>query len=150
MGTPGPQAVPDAPAAPVYKLADWGRRFGAQFIDGIVISAVYFALASVTGTTDKNIGMSIVLWLLAITAYAAGMLTYNNGQTFGKRVMGIRVVREDGKPIDLGFAAYRETIGKGVMWLIPFYALIDCIHPLSDEQNRAYHDKLVKSRVVEV
>ena len=33
----------------------------------------------------------------------------HNGQTLGKQAAGIRVVRDDGRPIRLGFAVLREV-----------------------------------------
>jgi uncharacterized RDD family membrane protein YckC len=152
MGGPAPYAVPDAvlgqPVAPVYKLSGWGKRVWATIIDSFVITAIFYALVMLSGLTGPV--AQVLAVLVVITAYSAGMLTFNNGQTFGKRTANIRVVREDGKPIEFGWAAYRETFCKGILGLFPFYLLVDYLWPLPDDQNRAIHDIIVKSRVVEV
>ncbi|MGH2907038.1 MAG: RDD family protein, partial [Solirubrobacterales bacterium] len=157
MGNTGPLGVtPPMPNAPVYKLADWGRRVGAAIIDGFVIGAIFYALAMVTGIFGPGSQgfqlTALLLYLAVISGYSGGMLTYNKGQTFGKRAMSIRVVREDGKPIDIGWAIARETFAKAILGLITggLYLVVDYLWPLPDKQNRAIHDMIVKSRVIEV
>ena len=49
----------------------------------------------------------------------------HNGQTWGKQVVGIRVVRDNGQPFDFGSAALREVVFKSLcVWIassiIPF------------------------------
>jgi uncharacterized RDD family membrane protein YckC len=77
-----------------------------------------------------------------------------NGRTFGKRRAGVRVVREDGRPITLGFALLRETVVKAALYIwagalflfIP--AILDSLWPLWDDESRALHDMAVRTRVV--
>jgi hypothetical protein len=148
MGAPAPYEVPEV-VAPVYKLADWAPRVGAQLVDNIIIVGVAYAIIIFAGLRASGFAASLLVYLAAVTAYSATQLTYNNGQTLGKRMFKLRVVREDGKPIELGYAMYRETFAKGLLWCIPIYPLIDGTNPTRDEQNRAICDKIVKSRVVE-
>ena len=78
----------------------------------------------------------------------------NNGQTFGKQIVGIRVVRDVGQPFDMAAAFVRELVVKqllfnfvgGFFFSIP--TLLDYLWPLWDDQNRALHDMVVKSHVV--
>lgn len=37
-----------------------------------------------------------------------------NGQSWGKQLVGIRVIRDDGKPIGFLYALLREGVAKGV------------------------------------
>ena len=51
--------------------------------------------------------MWLLLTLIAACTYYTGLTARKgeyNGQTFGKQAAGIRVVRDDGRPIRLGFA----------------------------------------------
>ena len=72
------------------------------------------------------------------------LLTYFTGSTLGKKVMGLRVEKEDGakpSPVDV---IYRETIGRylsGVLYLGYFMAL-------ADSRHRAFHDYICDTRVV--
>jgi uncharacterized RDD family membrane protein YckC len=67
------------------------------------------------------------------------------GQSFGKRFIGIRVVRTDGRPIDYQTAVLRHIVGYplsimlfglGVVWM------------LLDGRRQGWHDKLAKTVVV--
>ena len=77
-----------------------------------------------------------------------------NGQTLGKQLLGIRVVREDGRPMSYGTSAVREWLAKTLLFtvvatftfLIPL--LLDYLWPLWDERNRSLHDMMVSTLVV--
>lgn len=153
-------------------LASWGSRFGAWLIDGLVIwvpaTILFFLLvAGAVGiSSNDNVSagaviLAIVLWGLAVLAaslfYAPLLMARtgaNNGRTWGKQVVGIRVVRDDGRPVDFGFAALREIVIKGlgvtiasmIIPVIPF--LLDYLWPLFDDENRALHDMAVGSHVL--
>ena len=87
----------------------------------------------------------------ALTSARPGV---RNGQSWGKQLAGIRVVRDDGRPIGMGYALARETLLKTLLlfWigalflLIPW--LIDVLWPLWDDQRRALHDTVVGTHVV--
>ena len=78
-----------------------------------------------------------------------------NGQTWGKQIVGIRVVRTNGVPMDFIWSAIREALVKGLALgvassIIPFIPyLLDVLWPLWDDENRAIHDFIVDTRVVE-
>ena len=77
-----------------------------------------------------------------------------NGQTWGKQLFGIRVVRTNGVPMDFTWSAVREPLVKGlglgiastIIPLVPY--LLDFLWPLWDDENRAVHDMVVGTRVV--
>jgi uncharacterized RDD family membrane protein YckC len=77
-----------------------------------------------------------------------------NGQTWGKQLLGIRVVRDDGAAYGTGSALVRELVVKELMigfvgaiaFSIPF--VVDSLWPLWDDSNRALHDMIVSSHVV--
>jgi uncharacterized RDD family membrane protein YckC len=155
----GPYGIqPISPEAPVYRLSGWGSRVGATIIDSFIVGIIGAVAGSMVGVdfgfakVGGGVNLSFIIVMAAtIAAYSGGLLTYNNGQTFGKRSMGIRVVREDGRPIELGWAIYREVFSKYLLGSLTFglYALADDLWPLGDKQNRAIHDMIVKSRVVD-
>lgn len=166
---PGAYAPPPAPApgGPMV-LAGWFKRVGAAIIDGLIVGAVvlvlFLPLAAVGLSVDTEVGaVAFVLTLLLFTLllfvasmlYAPFWMARTNGQTIGKQVLGIRVVRTNGKRVDFGHAALREVAIKALLFGVGgsltfgLANLLDWLWPLWDDENRALHDFLASTRVVE-
>jgi uncharacterized RDD family membrane protein YckC len=126
---------------------------GAALLDGLIVG---LPVAAIALAVDPALG--IVLGLTAaLTYYPLLMMRAGaaNGQTLGKQVTGVRVVLESGEPFTYGTGVLREfaikyllfgTVG-GFFLAIP--TLIDYLWPLWDDQNRALHDMLASTRVVQ-
>jgi uncharacterized RDD family membrane protein YckC len=161
--------MPSHPPGPAGRpaLASWGSRVIAQIIDGIivcVIAAIILGLLAALGlTVDTSGGAAafIVTVAFAAVAIAIGALLYapilmsrSNGQTWGRMVVNIRVIRADGGPMTFWFAMLREVLVKsllvGVVSSFTFGLawLLDVLWPLWDEENRALHDFVVNTRVI--
>jgi uncharacterized RDD family membrane protein YckC len=117
---------------------------------------VVVALSSDVGGIVTAI-LSSLLYLVAVLFYAPllmGRQGAHNGQTWGKQIVGIRVVRDSGQPVDIGFAFLREFVVKGLLfWFVGSFfffipTLLDYLWPLWDDQNRALHDMVVSTHVV--
>ena len=168
---PGGWDRPVAPPPPRAPLAGWWSRVGAAIVDAIVISvpaavisaAVFGGVAGLgddeAGFIAAILGILLYLVLLALVAILYAPLLMRrpgerNGQTWGKQLFGIRVVRENGVPMDFTWSAIREPLVKGlglgfastVIPLIPY--VLDALWPLWDDENRAVHDMVVGTRVV--
>ena len=180
----GPQApytpIPDGPETPPSgwqqpiatpsgwegkQLASWGSRVGATLLDWLIllipvtlliVLVVVVALSSDVGGIVTAI-LSSLLYLVAVLFYAPllmGRQGAHNGQTWGKQIVGIRVVRDSGQPVDIGFAFVREFVVKGLLFgfvgsfFFSIPTLIDYLWPLWDDQNRALHDMVVTTHVV--
>lgn len=146
------------PAPPSYVLSGWWLRAGALIIDSIIVgfaSVIIGAGLFGFGFGGAFGGLEIQLFAIAIGAvYYCWIMTSTNGQTVGKKATGIRVVREDGKPVDAGFAFMRQIVviqflfgGLGAL-LLGIPTILNYLWPLWDDGNQALHDKIVKSRVV--
>ena len=78
----------------------------------------------------------------------------HNGQTWGKQIVGIRVVRDNGEQVDFGFAFLRDVVVKGLLfgfvggWFFSIPTLVDYLWPLWDGENRCLHDMVVSTHVV--
>jgi uncharacterized RDD family membrane protein YckC len=146
-------------------LASWGIRAAALLIDWLIlIIPVAFLLAIVIGiAAGSDAGaaatffLGFLVYLVVALAYAPMLMARSgrgNGQTWGKQALGIRVVRDDGRPMSFGWAALRELVVKGILfgWIgSTFFAiplLLDYLWPLWDDQNRALHDMIVSTHVV--
>jgi uncharacterized RDD family membrane protein YckC len=160
------------PPAQRHVLAGWWRRAGAFVADGIVIGLVATLIVVLVTAAVGGIGFlggdvtgygGIVIGLLFSLLVATGVallyapvaMAQTNGQTPGKLLFGIRVIRPDGRRVDFLYAVVREVVVKtlvfaaiggsitfGLTWLL------DCLWPLWDDENRALHDLVVDSRVV--
>jgi uncharacterized RDD family membrane protein YckC len=148
---------------PVY--AGFGRRAGAYLLDlavqlaFAVVLGVAIALIAV-GDTAPDEDARVETWLdvssYVVTA-ASSILYYallmrragaRNGQTWGRQAAGVRVVRDDGRPVTAGFAAWRDYVVKGL--LTAFTLGVDLLWPLWERENRTLHDLLLHTHVIAV
>ena len=94
-----------------------GRRVAAAVIDALIILVLLVVVAKTLGdegTTKRSIWAETegsprsVFLLLTFAYFFATELVW--GQTIGKRVMELRVVRADGSPLTAGPAAIRNLV----------------------------------------
>lgn len=160
-----------APVGGQLVLASWGRRVGAFLIDGLIVGigalillvaitapfSVGFFASDNTGIVALFVGFLLATLCITVIAflYAPALMARTNGQTFGRMAVGIRVVRANGRPITFGFAMLREVVVKALLFGLiggitgGIVHLLDALWPLWDEENRALHDFVVNTRVVE-
>jgi uncharacterized RDD family membrane protein YckC len=148
-------------------LASWGSRVGATLIDWLVLlipGAILAALLIGAYDDDSSVGaivvtsmLSVLLWSVLLLFYAPLLMMRRgerNGQTLGKQLVGIRVVRDNGEPMGFGFAVLRDVVVKNIavgiaasiIPIIPWF--LDNFWPLWDDENRALHDMVVSTHVV--
>ncbi len=94
----------------------------------------------------------VLLFLTLIIGYIIWwLIVLGRGQTPGKQVVGIRVIRADGTPSDWGWMFVRELIMKGIVanvaGQIPL--LIDLLWAFWDKDRQTLHDKVMKTVVVD-
>jgi uncharacterized RDD family membrane protein YckC len=167
---PGGWQQPVAPQpsqAPAYSgaLASWGSRLGAHLLDGLLLLgvlivaggliAIMFAISDIAGIVAAVVlGLAALVVLLGYAPLLMAREGPRNGQTLGKQVLNIKVVRTDGQKIGGGFAALREivlkniavTIASSIIPVIPWF--LNYFWPLWDDENRALHDMALDTRVV--
>ena len=108
-------------------VAGIGRRLGALMIDWLMCTAI--ALAAF-----HNQYFTIVVF--AVEIYVLIALT---GFTVGKRLLGLRVVRLDGKPVGLLWALVRTILFLAVVPPLVF-----------DQDQRGLHDKAANTAVIRI
>jgi uncharacterized RDD family membrane protein YckC len=168
--------VPGVGGQPSYRLAHWWPRFGAVLIDGLLLAPLNLGLflafhlytvtheVSANGSTFTSIH-SNGFWLPALLylVYSVVLLSRggeHNGQTLGKQTLGLRVIRNDGQPLDMRTALVREGLVKTLPGLLgaldPLLALLtamfgflDYLWPLREHENRAIHDLVAATHVVQ-
>jgi uncharacterized RDD family membrane protein YckC len=145
---------PTAPPAPLWQgrpLAHWRLRAGASLVDlGLALVVVQFADAILgsAGASDRSRTLfllfgTLVLWALMQTV-AMGV---TRGQTIGKRIFGLRVLRADGTPAGLGIGVLRELVCR-VPFAVPVVFLVDALVPLRADR-RSLRDRMARTGVVE-
>jgi len=106
-------------------VASMGRRLGALLIDWFACTLIALAAFHSQYLT------------LAVFAVEVYVLTALTGLTLGKRLVGIRVVRLDGKPVGFGWALVRTVL------------LLAVIPPLfTDRDLRGLHDRAANTIVI--
>ncbi len=123
-----------APIVPLAPLPDSpgeqdfvGLRIGAALIDLALLAGLFTILSAAVGqTTVSGEGFNVSLsglWLVVFLAAALGyyfVLEAWAGQTLGKRLLGLRVLRADGTRPSVGAVALR-TLLRVVDWLPLLY-----------------------------
>jgi uncharacterized RDD family membrane protein YckC len=134
----------------VLDLASIGRRFGASFVDGLLMwipIALMIAIVGFASATSARVNGVWNFWFLVpsviAVSYQALMLAAR-GQTLGKMALKVKVVNADGSPITTGQAWGRE-ITRAVLG---FLYIIDYIPAFFTKEKTTIHDLAAKTRVV--
>jgi uncharacterized RDD family membrane protein YckC len=148
------------PSVNGHSLAGPGKRLVAVLVDAAIGFGILGALA---GLTPLNVfrmapGLSLTLQLainaaIGITAFFAvhGYLLATEGQTVGKKLLGVRIVRTDGSRASLGrLIGLRFGIGFLVA-IVPFvgglYSLVDSLL-IFRASRKCLHDNIADTIVV--
>lgn len=132
------------------EYAGFWKRFLAYWVDTLIVSIINFALNSFTiiyshGMNPTTISPSAgLIGLLIGIAYFFFFWVHEKGQTLGHRFLALRVVREDGQPIDIGTAVLRY-IGYFVS---SFVFCLGFLWVAWDPKKQGWHDKIARTVVV--
>ena len=137
--------------------ANWGTRFAARMIDGVILSVVNLLIqipmlttAVVGGASDTNsarflfIYGATVLTQLAVQGVYEIWFVYRKGGTPGKLILELQILDSEGKRLSKGraigryFAQYISGLTLGLGYLLPLW----------DPEKRALHDMIADTRVV--
>ncbi|HEY6788987.1 MAG TPA: RDD family protein [Trebonia sp.] len=119
-------------------VAPMGRRLLALIIDWLLCELIVSAVTrhSLIGVSDHAY-TATQDWTLLVCALEICLLTAVSGLTVGKRMLGIRVIRTDGRRPGLGWAALRTLL---LFFVVPPL--------LSDRDLRGLHDRAADTIVV--
>lgn len=127
------------------KYAGFGVRLVAALIDGVILSAAWAILRQVFflslpffrhQTSNLSVLFNALYYILLWVNWG--------GQTIGKKAMKIKVIQENGQPLDykeaviryLGYFVSGLVLGLGFLWVI------------GDAKKQGWHDKIAKTLVV--
>jgi uncharacterized RDD family membrane protein YckC len=121
--------------------ANWPQRVGAYLIDLVPVLILIIIGRAVGGA------VFLVLYLAAIgvSIYNRWILAGKTGQSWGKQVLGIRLVKEaTGEPIG-GLMAFVRDIAHFVDSIICY---IGYLWPIWDSKRQTLADKIMSTVVV--
>lgn len=137
-------------------LASPTRRFVAHLID----HALFHMAATVLlfALLVRNDGGALLLAAIGGAgtlglSLATGWSVQRSGQSLGKRLLGLRVVRADGRRIALGRVILLRNLLPGLITAVPIagliFAIADCLFVLRDDgARRSLHDRMANSIVI--
>jgi len=164
-GTPAQPGYHPTPAAGGYvadppgyymgrTLANWPQRVGAYLIDNLIASIpAFLAVILFSGTQpgeNPSAGAGLVAFLLYLVSlgiwiYNRAILAGRTGQSWGKQVLNLRLVRmADGQPMGGGMAFVRDL--AHIVDALPCY--IGYLFPLWDARRQTFADKIMSTVVL--
>jgi uncharacterized RDD family membrane protein YckC len=171
----GPAGYSNSPIPAGVEFASMPRRLGARLLDGLIVGIALVAVGALIAAlvyagggfddleTDANGNVTggeeaavaaYLGWLAIVLVVSLGyeiVLVALRGATFGKQILGVKVVREqDGQVPGWG--------GSMLRWVIPFAGSFVCgigqlvvyLSPFFDNsgRNQGWHDKVAKTVVI--
>jgi predicted Zn finger-like uncharacterized protein len=154
-----PRAAAERHPAPASGTAAENRpkagfwlRLVALMIDGFlvfflqVVFSLLLMFLSGNGFQLQGV-MAVLVELLSLILSLFYWIFFTGycGQTPGKMLLRIKVIRSDGEPLTYGLAFYREVIGKFISGII---LGIGYLMAAFDEQKQGLHDRMAKTYVI--
>ena len=144
------------------ELAGRGARLGAAIIDSIILGIVVvvpmvFILGGfseyVSTINDSVFKWKFIMSVLGFMAFMLinGVFLARDGQSIGKKLVGIKIVRSDGSKADLSVIVLRRMLPVYVAQWVPYagplaqFADVLCIFR---ESRKCLHDDIADTKVV--
>jgi uncharacterized RDD family membrane protein YckC len=168
---PPKSAVKDVAGEQAHELASRSARLGAIILDSIIAFVCFMPAYIMNFTTlvqqaQTSRGNPAAVWvnlaktgtwfyvgvLGALVVLAIDLtLLARNGQTIGKKLVGVKIVRVDGSPVSLFRAFFLRYVCNTFLTLIPafgpLYSLVDSLMIFS-ESRRTVHDRIADTIVI--
>jgi len=147
-------------------LAELGTRFGANLLDGLIVGvAVYLPIMvgammsgpasdsgaeSLLGPEFDGVGaIGVLTALVGFVVWLGFTIKFMvaNGQSIGKKVTGIKVVRRDGSPAAVSRLILLRNVVNMVLSLIPLYGIVEVLF-IFGPARRCVHDYIADTIVI--
>ena len=134
------------------QLATRSSRLGAVIVDQLFVMIPLFVGILLGSLVDKDWGAVLFGGVAAVfvLCYQLYVLT-EHGQTFGKRMMGIKVVRMDGSAVGLGRLLVLRNVVPALIGSATcnVFSLVDSL-AIFAESSRCLHDYIADTKVIDV
>jgi uncharacterized RDD family membrane protein YckC len=137
------------------QLATPVQRLLAYLVDAGTIVACVIVLGLVSFILGKISPMLSLIVLPVYLVVILGLFVYvpafdnpftQKGQTIGKKVIGIKIVKDDGGEIGLVDILLRNVVGYAVSGMVLYLGFIWIL--IDSETRKGWHDKIAKTSVV--
>lgn len=130
-----------------------GKRASARVVDSLIVVPIV-VIAQVIGLVSDNVGVTILSLVLLLAAL--GLSVYNQivrvglrGQSFGKQLLGIRVIDQGaGEPIGVGRALGRDFVFGLLFAACWIPGIVNIFVTAKDPRRQGWHDKVAGSVAV--
>ncbi len=138
------------------ELAGRGTRLGAVIVDGLVfmIPGAFAGIGFAALRHASGIGVALVAGLIGVVALVIVNLVmlHRSGQTIGKRVLGVKIVRTNGDRATLTRIFFLRSLVPGVFGNIPIagpvFTIVDGLF-IFRESRRCVHDLIADTIVIQ-
>jgi uncharacterized RDD family membrane protein YckC len=146
-----------AAAAGEPVLAGRGVRLGASLLDGLIVMGLLWGISLATPWNlfeETDLSGSLALGLIGVGCWFAvhGYLLMTRGQTVGKLLLKIRIVRADGSRASVGRLLGLRYFVPTLINLIPFvgsiFAIANALFIFRDSRQ-CLHDNLADTIVIQ-
>lgn len=147
-------------------LADRGTRFLAALVDGLLVAAVIWAIFMIPALRPtiaaEQSAAAGGMWTFNAVSFTVGVVVFlavqgwpllTRGQTVGKMLFKLRIVRSDGSKVD---AARLLGLRYGIGILVNVNAGVSMIYGLVDsllifrESRKCLHDSIADTQVIKL
>ncbi len=149
------QTTMSSPPPPPTTMQPAGRgaRLAARLIDAFLVLPLFLFWFMISAITDNDAGAMLgfaifIIGVIGLIAYQWYLLSVQ-GQTIGKRMVDIKIVKLDESNGGFVTNVLLREIVNGLIGIVPFYGLVDILFIFSEER-RCIHDHIAGTRVVKV
>ncbi|SES67057.1 Uncharacterized membrane protein YckC, RDD family [Oceanobacillus limi] len=141
------------PSDPSHRYAGFWMRVWAYIIDLVVVFSINGILLVPFKFINDGTVIDIGFWTLtgiigAVIFYLYFLLmTRRFGQTIGKMILGIKVIREDNQALQWSDLVFREVVGRFIHRVFWFLSLLYIVVGFTREKQ-GLHDMIGNTRVV--
>lgn len=131
--------------ATTYDYAGFWRRLYANYIDSFIIGLISSSFMFLGGAyRDGNFSYIYFPGILISALYYVFFWVSQDGQTIGKRAMRVKVIRQDGRPLDISTAIVRYIgyLVSGAVLCLGYLAIA------FNKKKLAWHDRIAKTYVI--
>lgn len=130
------------------EYASFLQRLLAFIIDSIFILIAFHLPLWILAGVFQDALASAILSMMTVTLTSVYLVYFTSvsGQTFGKKIINIKVIDiKTGDPPTIYMSLVREIVGKVISTFIFMFGFLYCI---IDYKNRTWHDKMAGTVVI--
>ena len=148
----------------IQKLASPWRRLGASILDSLIVMVIFLPIMWFSGyftrimeQAGKGSSWNIeqLVWALVgfIIMIAINWNHLGRGQTIGKSIMELRIVRKNGTPAERSHIILKRILPLQLIAQVPylggFFALVDALCVFRSGHN-TLHDDIADTKVIDL